>query len=139
MKTTSPSIYHRVLRVSAVLLAVLLVFESGLLSPLTRDLAQNSHIYVANVIGVGAGVTPTDLNLVTAELTKQRTELEAREAQLTERELNVNLNQPAVAESSDISTYIVSVLLFIILVLLVLNYALDFSREKYLLSLERAS
>ena len=127
--------YHRGLRVSVLVVAMALVFDSGLLFPVTQQLSSQAGQYLANVISVGAGVIPTELNTVTAELTKQQRELDEREASLTERELAVGLRQSADGESS-LSTYILSILLFIILVLIILNYALDMARERYLLSLK---
>jgi hypothetical protein len=87
----------------------------------TMLLSQNTHQYLANAVGVGAAVEPTELNVVTAELTAARIELER------EREINVGLAQ---GRRSDTVIYILSGILFILLVLIVLNYTLDYLRYR---------
>ena len=114
--------YHALLRISSLTLALVLLFESGLISPLTQDLSHQAGRHVASVIGINAAVQPTELNTLTAQLTE-------RERALTEREIAVGLKEQG-DDSSDISTYILSVLLFILLVLIILNYALDYVRNK---------
>lgn len=137
MKHQQHTLYHATLRVSALLLALLLLVVSGIFSPVTSQLAYNTELYVANVIGVGASVEPTELNTITAALTAKERELAAREKALSEREISVGLSTGDQEERmSAISTYILSVLLFIIIVLLVLNYALDFARERHLRALQ---
>lgn len=128
--------YHSALRVAALSLALLLVFDSGMVSPFTKELSQGTQDYLANAVGATASVSPNELNVITAELTKRQRELDAREAALSEREMNVGLSTGAEEEGPPISTYILSVLLFIILVLIVLNYALDFARQRRLNYLE---
>ena len=133
------SAYHMVLRVTGVMLALLLVFDSGVLLPVTKELSIGAQQYVANTVGATARVEQTELNTLTAELTRQKKELDEREVALNERELSVGLGggtQQSV-QSDSISTYILSVLLFIILVLIVLNYALDFARSRRLTYMER--
>ena len=128
-----------VLRVTGVMLALLLVFDSGVLLPVTKELSIGAQQYVANTVGATARVEQTELNTLTAELTRQKKELDEREVALNERELSVGLGggtQQSV-QSDSISTYILSVLLFIILVLIVLNYALDFARSRRLTYMER--
>lgn len=122
-------IYHQCLRSGAMLFLALLLFDGGYLSPLTKQLSDNTYNYVANVVAVGAGVAPTELNTLTAELTAQKRDLEERENLLKERELAVGLNSEK-SSNRDISTYVFSVILFIILVLITLNYALDYARER---------
>ena len=53
---------------------------------------MNTHSYLANAIGVGASVQPTELNQYTAQLTERETALDAREAALREREIAVELS-----------------------------------------------
>lgn len=127
------SVYHMLLRISALTLAIVLLFDSGLLSPLTKQLSDDTQLYLANAVGVGASVRPTEVNTLTAQLTQKTKELESREEALREREITVGITDTAVEKvDTDISTYILSVLLFIIIVLIVLNYALDFARERRL-------
>lgn len=125
------SMYHMLLRTSALTLALLLLFDSGLLSPLTKQISSNTQQYVATAVGVGASVQPTELNVLTAALTSRDRALDDREAALQQREIQVGIANGSVERSNtNVSTYILSVLLFIILVLIVLNYALDFARER---------
>ena len=125
----SVNAYHVVLRTTALAVAFVLLFDSGLLSGVTKELSQNTQEYVANVISVGAAVQPTDINAFTTEISKRNLELDEREAALAEREIAVGLNSAAAGSSSDLSTYLLSVILFILTVLIVLNYALDFTRR----------
>ena len=122
------TLYHSFLRISSVVFALLLLFESGLINDSTRIIAVNTHHYLANVIGASATVTPTELNQVTAALTTQRTELDAREAALKEREIQVNLATNG--NSNDTATYVLASILFVLLVLILLNYTLDYLRMK---------
>ncbi len=125
MKKGKSWLYHQFLRSSALLFLGLLVFDSGFLSPLTKQLSDNTYDYVANVISVGAAVAPNELNMLTAELTAQKQVLDEKE-----RQLDVALNNTNTSSSRNLSTYVLSVLLFIILVLITLNYALDYARER---------
>lgn len=127
------SMYHVLLRVSALTLAFILLFDSGMLSPLTKQLSHDTQLYVANAVGVGASIKSTEINTLTAQITERQRELDAREAALSGREISVGLNQSAGRDGVDYSTYILSVLLFILIVLIVLNYALDFARERRLM------
>jgi len=123
--------YHRILRVSALVCAITLVFESGILSESTALLSQNTHLYLANAVGMSAGVAPTELNQYTAQLTQKERELEAREAALNEREIAVNLSTGS-GSTNDTATYMLASILFILLLLILLNYALDYLRQKEL-------
>lgn len=120
--------YHRVLRISAVVCALALVFESGLLSDSTAQMSKNTHSYLANAIGMSAAVRPTELNMYTAQLTAKEQELAAREAALSEREISVDISSGST--NSDTSTYIMASILFILLVLILLNYMLDYLRAR---------
>jgi hypothetical protein len=128
MKEISDTTYHRVLRVMSVVCAVVLLFESGIISPITRQLSVETHQYLANAVGVGASVDPTELNSLTSELTKQKLALQAREQQITEREIEIGL--AAGASANQTSTYVLSGILFILLVLIILNYTLDYLRAR---------
>lgn len=123
------SLYHSVLRVVALSSALTLLFVSGMISPLTRDITLQTEQYVANAVGASAGVAPTELNQITAALTKQQHELEAREAALTERELAIGLSAAESRNwlSGELATWLNSALLFVVLVLMVINYTLDFA------------
>mgnify|MGYP007117489148 CR=1 FL=1 len=130
------SMYHVSLRIASLLTAFALVFDSGLLFPVTQQLSDSAQQYLANSIGASAFVTPTELNTLTAELTAQKQALDAREEALATREISVGLNTSQ-RQESNLSTYLLSVVLFIIVVLMVLNYALDFARERRLMYLQQ--
>lgn len=119
--------YHQVLRISVCVLAFVLLFDSGLLIPHSNEVSKNTQQYLANVIGVTASVETTELNVITAELTERRTQLDAREAVIAEREIQLQSN-PVLSPTSNTSTFILSAVLFILLVLIVLNYGLDYAR-----------
>jgi len=120
--------YHRILRISSLVCAITLVFESGILSESTAQISIGTHAYLANAIGMSASVQPTELNQYTAELTSIERDLAAREAALREREIAVDLS--AGSSNNDTATYVLASILFILLVLILLNYALDYLRVR---------
>jgi len=122
------TLYHSLLRVSALTMALLLLFVSGIVSPLTKELTQNTEQYLASAISVTAGIEPNEVNVITAALTKKEQELAAREAALVEREILVDVG--ASGATQDLTTYIMSILLFLLLVLIIVNYVLDYVRNK---------
>jgi len=65
------SLYHSLLRVATASLALVLLFDSGFVLPVTKELSNNTQLYLGNVVGVSAGVEATELSLMTAELTKK--------------------------------------------------------------------
>lgn len=123
------SMYHRVLRVSAVVCAFVLLFESGMVSPATVAMSQNTHLYLANAVGMSVSIEPTELNTMTAELTAQKRLLDQREMEIKEREIEIGLQPGA---SNDKAIYILASILFVLLVLIILNYVLDFLRTREL-------
>lgn len=108
----------------------MLVFDSGIISESTAKLSNGTQNYLANAVGMTASVAPTELNQFTAQLTEREKELSSREQALREREIEVGLNGGG--QSNDYSTYLLASILFIMLVLILLNYVLDYirSREK---------
>ncbi len=122
------STYHRILRVSIASLAVALIFESGILNVATSRMAQNTHQYLANAIGISASVKSTELNQYTAKLTQIERDLINREAAITERELALGLSEGA--SDNQKVTYILASILFILLILILLNYTLDYLRYR---------
>jgi hypothetical protein len=105
------------------------LFESGVIHESTKLIALDTHQYLANAVGASASVNPTELNEITAALTAQKIALESREAALREREIQVNLTNGGSA-SNDTATYILASILFVLLVLILLNYTLDYLRMK---------
>ena len=116
------SVYHIFLRISALTTAIVLLFVSGVVVSGTKDLASNTQLYLANAIGIQAQVPANEVNTLSAELLK-------RDAEISQREIAVTLKESK-QDTSDISTFILSVLLFVLLVLIILNYVLDFIRNR---------
>jgi len=133
MNSLEHSAYHSVLRIAAATLALTLLFVSGAVSPVTQNLTLTTENYLANAVGASAGVAPTELNTITAALTEQQTTLDARAAELNERALALGMTDTDTSRSTwqaEYTTLINSLLLFIVLVLLVLNYVLDFAHRR---------
>jgi hypothetical protein len=124
------TVYHCILRVSALTVALVLLFDSGVVSPITKQLSHNTWVYLANSTGVFAQVEPNELNVLTAELTLREKELEEREAALRLIEAR-NFQTDGL---SNYSTYILSFILFILTSLIVLNYVLDWRRARLVVS-----
>jgi hypothetical protein len=117
------STYHSLLRIALCVCAVALVFDSGLIFKGTADLSNSAQNYVATAVGVKVGVAPNDVNVLTARITELEQELATKE-----REINVNVGDNGSVSGIDMSTFVLSIILFILLVLIVLNYALDYLR-----------
>jgi hypothetical protein len=122
--------YISILRVSLLTTAIALIFDGGFVLPVTKQLSDNTVMYMADVgVGVFARVEPNELNTLTAQISERERELNAREAALSEREIQARsytTNDPV-----DYSTYILSLILFVLTVLVVLNYAMDFARARH--------
>ncbi len=125
-KDVKHSKYHKVLRVSAVVCTMMLLFESGLVHDSTRQLSIGTHEYLANAVGATASIDPTELNSLTAELTAQKLALQQRETSLREREIEIGLLPGESANQK--TTYTLAGVLFLLLILIVLNYTLDYLR-----------
>jgi hypothetical protein len=118
-------VYHKILRTSLLVVAFVLLFDSGFVSPLTKTLSDNTIMYLAQSAGVFAQIAPNELNVITAELEKRENELDAREASLRTIEAR-NFG----GNTNDYSTYILSIILFILTVLITVNYVLDWKRAR---------
>lgn len=133
----SGTVYHKILRVGAVAVAGLLFFQSNGIPFVNLPSVLNARVLVANVIGISAGVAPTELNTITAELTKRTTELDKREALVKEREINARATDSSA--SFVVSNYILSAVLLLLLVLIITNYAFDFLRARKIQNYASAS
>lgn len=118
------TLYHSFLRIAICVFAVALVFDSGLLLESTAKISNQAQKQMASAVGVKVGVAPNEVN----QLTGRITELE-RDLALKERLIAVNVGSNS-DPASNTSTFILSALLFIMLVLIVLNYALDYLRAR---------
>jgi hypothetical protein len=117
------SLYHIFLRTSALTLSLVLLFVSGVLSPVTRQLSHDTGSYLASAIGVNAAVVPTPVNTLSAQLAQ-------RDKELTQREIAINLKEAKASSMPDISTFILSIAVFVLLVLMIINYTLDYLRAR---------
>jgi hypothetical protein len=127
------STYHSLLRISTAVVAIMLLFVSGVVTPLTAQLASNTERYLANAtVGVSVGVPQNDVNAVTTALTSRQHELDQREQALAEREIAIGITDGSAGAvgSTATSTLILSSLLFVLLVLIILNYILDYLRSR---------
>ena len=91
-------------------------------------MSLSTQSYLANSVGITVGVAPTELNTLTAGLTAKELALDSRDRALTEREIAIGLNGQA--GTQDKTTFIMGLTLFMVVLLLVLNYALDFIRAR---------
>jgi len=128
------SLYHSFLRILATVIAVVLIFDSGLLFPITAQLSTLTRQHVASVVGVSLGVTPNEVNQLTGRITELETELAAKE-----RLIAINVGSAKNAENFNASNFFLSVTLFILLILIVLNYLLDYLRNKKITSYEKVT
>lgn len=124
------TLYHAFLRTMALVLALVLLFDSGLLSPVTRQLSADTQLYLGQAVGMTATVSPNELNEITAALTEREQELKAREAALRAREIGVELNDGSAVIGMSVSTLVLTILVSILLVLIIINYILDFRRAR---------
>ena len=124
-KSLESSTYHSLLRVALLVCAFTLVFDIGLLNEATQKLSLNAQQYVAAAVGVRVGVAQNDVNVLTARITELETELARKE-----REIDVNVDKTASPAGPNTSTFVLSAILFILLVLIVLNYVLDYLRSR---------
>ena len=122
--------YHKILRISSVVIACVLLFQSGIVSHTTAQLSLETQQYVANAVAVSVGVEPTELNQMTADLTKRELALAEREKDVQAREISVGIAPGGASISQATTTFILAIVLFIVIVLMLLNYVLDYVRAK---------
>lgn len=118
-----------VLRVGMVVAAFILVFDGGFLSPITEQLSNTTYTYLAAAgASISASVPENEFNTLTADIAAEQLRLAAREQALNEREIAARAYESE--RDTDYSTYVLSLLLFIIVVLLLLNYVMDWQRAR---------
>jgi hypothetical protein len=118
--------YHQVLRTSLVVTAFVVLFDGGFVVPVSKHLSDNTINYFASSVGVLAQIEPNEFNVITAELTARERELDEREAALRTI-ASRDFGPPKV---TDISTYVLSSILFLLTALIVANYVMDWRRAK---------
>lgn len=121
------SVYHSLLRILSLLVAGLLVFDSGFLIPGSALLSNQAQSHLATVVGVSVGVPANEVNVLTTRITELESELAERE-----RVIAVSLESTS-GEAVPVSrsTIVLSLILFILLTLIVLNYYLDYRRGRF--------
>ena len=122
-------LYRSLLRVSLVVTAVMLVFQAGLVDDRTAALFSQTTSQLSAMVGMSASVAPTEYNTFTAEITKQQNLLAEREEQISDREIALGLNAGE-ATVNQTTTYILASILFVQLLLIILNYGLDYLRSR---------
>ena len=121
--------YHSFLRVSLLVTAIVLLFDGGFVVPITKQLSDNTLLYLgAAQTSISASVPENEINTLTAQIRERQDELDAREAALRSREIEAR--DFGSGSDIDYSTYILSIILFILTVLIVLNYAMDWARVR---------
>jgi len=123
-------LYRSLLRVSVVVTAFMLVFQSGLVDERTATLFSATTANLSAMVGASASVAPTEYNMITAELTQQQQLLASREQTIAAREIELGLASGIDQNSSTTTTYLLAAILLIQLILLVLNYTLDYLRSR---------
>jgi len=122
--------YHRTLRTTALVVGLVLLFDSGIALDNSREISDGAVKYLANTVGIVATVPSNEVNTLAMELQARIDQVEQRE-----REINAQARD---SMSVDTSTYILSSILLLLLALIVTNYALDYIRERKRLTLTRA-
>jgi hypothetical protein len=121
--------YHRIVRTNLMVVAFLLLFDGGFVFPITKELSESTYRYLgSSAVGVYVGVAETEINTLSAELQARSKELDEREAALQAREIAPR--EFGTFSQSEYSTYILSVILFVLTVLVLLNYVLDWRRNR---------
>lgn len=126
------SVYHKCLRVAAVVMICVLVFQSGVYSSTTTHLSSITGRYLTAAVGISVGVPENELNVLTKRIAELETQVGYKDAQLRERELALGLNGGS--ENSVTTTLILAGIQLVLLVLIVFNYVLDYvrGRRRYL-------
>jgi len=122
-------LYRSLLRVSLVVTALILVFQAGIVDDRTATLFSQTATQLSATVGMSVSVAPTEFNEITAELTKQQNLLAQREDQIAAREIDLGLNSGE-PTANQTTTYVLASILFVQLLLIILNYGLDYLRAK---------
>lgn len=122
-------LYRSLLRVSLIITAVVLVFQAGIVDDRTAALFSQTTSELSATVGMSVSVAPNEYNQITAELTKQQNLLSQREQEITQREMDLGLNSGE-PTANQTTTYVLASILFVQLLLIILNYGLDYLRAK---------
>lgn len=114
--------YHSGLRVALVVVAVMVVFESGIISGVTKDISAVAERQLAMVVGVAPKNTDSTI-------TMPGVENEGLKVASLKPDIN-RLPKTEIETTYDRTTYVLSTGLFILLLLTILNYVLDYLHRK---------
>jgi len=110
---------------------MMLVFDGGYLAPVSKQLSDTTIQYLASAgSGMSAKIESTEINQTSARLNEWEESLEEREAGLNEREISTR--DFSGSGQVDYSTYVLSIILFLLTTLIVMNYTFDFLRVRKL-------
>ncbi len=138
--------YRSALRILSLVVAIVLVFQSGLVGKTASLLTNDTIRYVASVAKMTASVEPTELNKYTTALTRKENELKRREEIIRERELKLgipgrndadksfNFNGGGGYYNDKQITLVLAIILFILLILIIMNYVADYGKFKRILN-----
>lgn len=121
--------YHAWLRISSLVTAIVLLFVSGVIHPYTTELTSITGEYLSAAVGVGAAVEPNGVNQLTAKIAQYETDLAAKEREIAVLQGQSNdllVSGKGIFSNQEVMTFLLSIVLFIMLVLIVLNYVLDY-------------
>lgn len=121
--------YHKFLRTSLIIVLGVLLFDGGFIFPVTKQLSRVTTTYLASVgAEMYVSVPENEFNTLTAQISEQQKLLDAREKAIQEREI---ASRPFGADSqTNYSTFILSAILFVLTVLIVINYIMDWVRVR---------
>jgi len=105
------------------------VFQAGIVDDRTAYLFSQTSSQLSATVGMSVSVAPNEFNEITAELTKQQNLLAQREEQIAAREIDLGLNRGE-PTADQTTTYVLASILFVQLLLIILNYVLDYLRAK---------
>lgn len=128
VRTLEHSAYHKSLRVVTLVMSFVLVFQSGLLSNSTAQLSTITGQYLVAAVGVSVGVPENDLNVLTTRIAELESQVGYKDAQLRERELALGLSDQGASQGR--VTLILAAIQLVLLLLIVVNYGLDYWRAR---------
>jgi len=102
------------------------VIAAGILAVYFNSAAGGMFRQLGSVVGMYAGVEPNEYNLLAQQLDQRNKELDAREAELAQQE--VLLKESVVSDRASI--VYATAIGFLLLVLVVLNFYLDWKRGR---------
>lgn len=113
--------------VAALALVGMLQYSSAPTDSVKRLVYEN----IASVIGVSGAVLPNQFNVLAQQLAQKDLELSSREREIIERERLIGEEyQSAIMRNQQTVFYAISAVALLLLLLILLNFYLDYAREK---------